>query len=46
MQSDLQILSPQSDGETRGRIETAVELSGYPAVRSMMFMIVQGVIHD
>jgi len=44
MQTESQILSPQSDRETRKRIETAVELIGYPAVRSMMFRIEQGVV--
>jgi hypothetical protein len=43
MQTDVQ-LSQQSDKETRERVMTAIALSGYPAVRSMMFKIEQGVV--
>ncbi len=44
MQTEVQKLSPQSDAETRERIKTAIELSGYRAVRSMKFRIEQGVV--
>jgi hypothetical protein len=44
MQTEVQKLSQQSDEETRERIMTAIALSGYPAVRSLMFRIEQGVV--
>lgn len=44
MQTEVQKLSQQSDEETRERVMTAIALSGYPAVRSLMFRIEQGVV--
>lgn len=44
MQTDVQKLSQQNDEETRKKIMSAIALSGYPAVRSLMFGIEQGVV--
>ena len=44
MQTEVQKLWLQNDGETRERIKTAIALSGYAAVRSLMFRIEQGVV--
>ncbi len=42
MQTEVQQLTLQSDKDTGERIITAIALSGYPAVRSMLFKIEQG----
>lgn len=44
MQTEAQQLTLQSDKDTRERIITALALSGYPAVRSMLFKIEQGIV--
>jgi hypothetical protein len=43
VQTEVQILSLQSDDETGERIKTAIALSGSPAVRSLRCRIEQGV---
>ena len=45
MQTDVQQLSQPTDEETRERIMTTIALSGYSAVRSLMFRIEQGVVY-
>jgi len=44
MQTEVQEQSSQSDAETRERIMTAIKLSSYTAVRSILFRIEQGVV--
>ena len=44
MQRELQNETPPSDSETRERIKNAIELSGYPVVRTLSFSVEQGVV--